>query len=99
MHVYIIHKNFNCLCYFLGQNNIIYTPGAVMHLMPTDILAAEEMIKNTKIMLCTYECPLDTLVSALTVAKKYNGLFLLNYLCRHCFNIYLVIISFNCAKY
>lgn len=55
-----------------GQNSIIYVPGAIMHLTSSDILTAEEMIMRSKLMLCTYECPLDSLFTALTVAKKHN---------------------------
>ncbi|KFM63576.1 Ribokinase, partial [Stegodyphus mimosarum] len=55
-----------------GQNSIIYIPGAIMELTPQDIEAAESIIKQSKVMLCTYECPLDSLIAALTLARKHN---------------------------
>lgn len=51
-----------------------------MYLTPNDILAAEEMISKSKILLCTYECPLDTLETALIIARKHNGRYINFYL-------------------
>ncbi|XP_015919735.1 ribokinase [Parasteatoda tepidariorum] len=55
-----------------GLNNIVYVPGAIWDLTPNDVLNAEEIIKNSKVLLCTYECPLDSLFTALNIARKYN---------------------------
>ncbi|GIY56188.1 ribokinase [Caerostris darwini] len=61
-----------------GQNSIIYVPGAIMELMPADIINAEDMIKNSKVLLCTFECPLPTLITAFELAKKYGVKTVLN---------------------
>lgn len=55
-----------------GQNSIIYVPGAINHLTSKDIEDAEDLIRKSKVLLCTYECPLETLVTALTLARKHN---------------------------
>lgn len=61
-----------------GQNSIVYVPGAVMKLSPQDVWAAEETIKHAKILLCTFECPLDTLMEALKLAKRHNVMTVVN---------------------
>lgn len=61
-------------CFCLGQNSIIYVPGVINYLTPTEILAAEDIIMKSKVLLCSYECPLNTLMIALKTAKKHNGL-------------------------
>ncbi|GIX88405.1 ribokinase [Caerostris extrusa] len=58
-----------------GQNSIIYVPGAIMELMPADIINAEDMIKNSKVLLCTFECPLPTLITAFELAKNMEVIF------------------------
>ncbi|XP_054714227.1 ribokinase-like [Uloborus diversus] len=55
-----------------GQNCIVYVPGAIMNLTPRDIQAAEDLIKRAKVMLCTFECPLDSLITALNLAKTHK---------------------------
>lgn len=55
-----------------GQNSIVYVPGAVMKLSIQDIQAAEETIRRAKILLCTFECPLGTLMEALKLAKRHK---------------------------
>lgn len=61
-----------------GQNSIVYVPGAIMQLKKEDIQAAENIIMNAKVVLCTYECPLDTLLTALKLAKKHNVMTVVN---------------------
>ncbi|CAL1277454.1 unnamed protein product [Larinioides sclopetarius] len=61
-----------------GQNTIIYVPGAIMELRPSDINAAENLISKAKVLLCTYECPLDTLVTAFQHARKHGVKTVLN---------------------
>ncbi|GFY43183.1 ribokinase [Trichonephila inaurata madagascariensis] len=61
-----------------GQNSIIYVPGAIMELASADVTDAENLIKNAKVLLCSYECPLPTLVTAFETAKKYGVRTVLN---------------------
>lgn len=51
-------------------------PGAINELTAEDIVEAENLIKESKVLLATYECPLDTLYTAFTLARKYKGSFL-----------------------
>lgn len=61
-----------------GQNSIIYVPGAINDLSSNDVLEAKDMIKKSKVLLCTYECPLDTLFTVLNVAKEHNVMTVVN---------------------
>ncbi|GBN63596.1 hypothetical protein AVEN_268931-1, partial [Araneus ventricosus] len=49
-----------------------------MELRPSDINDAENLISNAKVLLCTYECPLDTLVTAFELAGKHGVKTVLN---------------------
>ncbi|KAG8190028.1 hypothetical protein JTE90_000123 [Oedothorax gibbosus] len=61
-----------------GENCIVFVPGAINELTPEDIFAAENVIKQSQVLLATYECPLTTLLAAFTLARKYKVKTVLN---------------------
>ena len=61
-----------------GDNAISVIPGAAGALTINDIDAAEEEIKNSSFFLTQLECPINIVIHALEIAKKYNVTTILN---------------------
>ena len=61
-----------------GDNAISVVPGAAGDLTIDDINKAEEEIKNASFFLTQLECPIDTVIHALRIAKKHNVKTILN---------------------
>ena len=61
-----------------GDNAISVVPGAAGELTINDINKAEEEIKNASFFLTQLECPMDTVIHALKIAKKHNVTTILN---------------------
>jgi len=61
-----------------GDNAISVIPGAAGDLTIDDINEAEEEIKNSSFFLTQLECPIDTVIHALKIAKKHNVTTILN---------------------
>ena len=61
-----------------GDNAISVVPGAAGALTIDDINKAEEEIKNASFFLTQLECPIDTVIHALKIAKKHNVTTILN---------------------
>ncbi|WP_411679612.1 ribokinase [Clostridium thailandense] len=55
-----------------GSNSIIVIPGANMEISEKDIEEAEEIIKNSKLLIAQFETPLESTINAFRVAKA-NG--------------------------
>lgn len=55
-----------------GSNSIIVVPGANMEISEKDIEEAEEIIKNSKLLIAQFETPLESTIDAFRVAKA-NG--------------------------
>ncbi|MBV7273289.1 ribokinase [Clostridiaceae bacterium UIB06] len=55
-----------------GSNSIIVIPGANMEISEKDIEEAEEIIKNSKLLIAQFETPLESIINAFRVAKA-NG--------------------------
>lgn len=52
-----------------GNNAIIVVTGANDLLSPDDVLAAQEAIATSDILLCQWECPLETTLAALRIGR------------------------------
>ncbi|MCX7843103.1 MAG: ribokinase [Clostridia bacterium] len=61
-----------------GNNCIIVDPGANGQLKPADMEGMESLIKDSFIVVIQLEIPLDTVESAIRIAKKHNVKVLLN---------------------
>jgi len=61
-----------------GDNAISVIPGAAGALTIDDINTAEDEIKNASFFLTQLECPMDIVIHALKIAKKYNVTTILN---------------------
>jgi ribokinase len=61
-----------------GQNSIVVSPGANGTLLPADILANEELIRQSKILILQFEIPLETVQCAVEIATKYHVKVILN---------------------
>ena len=61
-----------------GDNAISVIPGAAGALTIEDINTAEDEIKNASFFLTQLECPMDIVIHALKIAKKYNVTTILN---------------------
>jgi ribokinase len=61
-----------------GENSIIVDSGANGLLSPADIEASEHLFTEAKIVLMQLETPLDTLVKAAELGKKYGAYVVLN---------------------
>jgi len=61
-----------------GDNAISVVPGAAGALTIDDINKAEDEIKNAAFFLTQLECPMDTVIHALKIAKKNNVTTILN---------------------
>ena len=61
-----------------GDNAISVVPGAAGALTIDDINEAEEEIKNASFFLTQLECPMETVIHALKIAKKHNVTTILN---------------------
>lgn len=61
-----------------GNNSIIVLPGSNMNISKSEILKAEEAIKDSDIVVTQLETPMDAAVEAFKLAKRYNKLTVLN---------------------
>lgn len=66
----IIERN---LWFDLGRNSIIVILGANLLLKEEDLLQAEEIIRQSKVMVCQLEIPQETVAAALKLARKHSG--------------------------
>jgi ribokinase len=61
-----------------GQNSIAVAPGANALLSIEDLNLLEHEFDSSKIVLAQLETPIDTVIHASKLTKKYNNLFILN---------------------
>lgn len=61
-----------------GNNSIIVVPGSNMNISKLEILKAEEVIKDSDIVVAQLEIPMDAAAEAFKLAKKHNKLTVLN---------------------
>ena len=61
-----------------GENSISVAPGANSHLIPSDIVGAENVIKTADLVLVQLEIPIDTVATAVKLAQKYKVPVILN---------------------
>ncbi len=61
-----------------GQNSIVVVPGANGNLMPEDITKAEEAIREADVVLIQLEIPIPTVQHALSLARRYGTMTILN---------------------
>lgn len=61
-----------------GENTIVLDSGANAHLIPSDIVDAEEMLSQAGIILMQLESPIDTIVQAAAIGKKHGAYVVLN---------------------
>ncbi|MCW3061738.1 MAG: ribokinase [Capsulimonas sp.] len=61
-----------------GENSIIVAPGANANLSPADVEAAVETIREADILVCQLETPLETVKTALTIARRAGVATVLN---------------------
>ncbi|GGF93607.1 ribokinase [Paenibacillus abyssi] len=61
-----------------GDNCIVVSPGANMRLTPQHIEQGEEIIKNADVLMVQLEIPMETVRTALQIAKKHNVITILN---------------------
>lgn len=62
-----------CNLYSSGENSIIIVPGANLLLQGDDILAVEDLIRSSKVVVCQLEVGLSATLETLKLAKKHNG--------------------------
>jgi len=56
----------------LGRNSIVIAPGANARLSTAHILAAQETIRKSQLLICQCETPLTTIQAAITIAHKHG---------------------------
>ena len=61
-----------------GQNSIVIVSGANLLLSEADVLAAEEVLKNAKIVVCQLEIKPETTLAAMKLARKHGVKTILN---------------------
>lgn len=61
-----------------GENVIAVSPGANAALTPTHVKGAEALFAESNVLVCQLEVPLDTILTALNLARNYNMTTLLN---------------------
>lgn len=61
-----------------GNNSIIVASGANMTITEDEINKANEVIKNSDIVISQFEVPMKTILEGFKLAKKYNKLTILN---------------------
>jgi len=61
-----------------GNNAIIVVAGANDLLSPTDVLAARSAIASAQIVVCQWECPLETTLAALRIGREAGVMTLFN---------------------
>ncbi len=61
-----------------GENSIVVTPGANHRLSPADVVRAEPVIAQSKVLLLQLEIPLDSVIKAAELAKRNNVTVILN---------------------
>jgi ribokinase len=61
-----------------GQNSIVVSPGANGTLLQADVLANEEIIQHSKILILQFEIPIETVRCAAEIATKYQVKVILN---------------------
>jgi len=61
-----------------GQNSIVIVNGANEHLLPIDVQKAEELIKNSSMLVCQLESNIDATITALKIARKHGVKTLMN---------------------
>lgn len=61
-----------------GENSISVAPGANSYLFPADIQNAEDVIKMADMILIQLEIPVETVLEAVKIARKFNVPVILN---------------------
>lgn len=61
-----------------GQNSIVIVSGANNELTPADIQASADAIKQSDVLICQLEIPLESTIEAFRIAKQNNTLTILN---------------------
>lgn len=61
-----------------GENSIVVTPGANHQLSPADVIKAESVIADSKVMLLQLEIPLESVTKAAELAKSHGVTVILN---------------------
>ena len=61
-----------------GENSISVAPGANSFLLPEDIQNAEEVVKMADMILLQLEIPVETVLKAVEIARKFNVPVILN---------------------
>ncbi|MCD2346968.1 ribokinase [Clostridium guangxiense] len=61
-----------------GNNSIIVVPGSNMNISKSEILEAQEAIRDSDILVTQLETPMDAAAEAFKMAKKYNKMTVLN---------------------
>ena len=59
---------------YLGRNSIIVILGANLLLNEDDLIKAEEVIRQSKVLVCQLEIRQDTVVKAFELARKHSGM-------------------------
>lgn len=60
-------------CPISGQNSIVIVAGANLLLTEENVMAAEAVVKETKMVICQLEVSPQTTLAALKLAKKHKG--------------------------
>lgn len=61
-----------------GENSIVVAPGANHRLSPADVVLAEPVIAQSKVLLLQLEIPLDSVIKAAKLAKRNEATVILN---------------------
>ncbi|WP_027626790.1 ribokinase [Clostridium lundense] len=61
-----------------GNNSIIVVPGSNMNITKEEIHNAEEIIKNSNVIIAQFETPVETTIEAFKIAKNYGVTTILN---------------------
>lgn len=61
-----------------GENSISVAPGANSYLLPADIQVAEDVVKMADVILIQLEIPVETVLKAVKIARKFNVPVILN---------------------
>ena len=62
-----------CFFFIIGENAIVIVSGANMKLTVDDVLEAEYIVKDAKVLVCQLEIEPAVTLAALRMAKRLNG--------------------------
>ena len=73
-------RTYFLLCNYTGENSIVIISGANLLLTEDDVKAAKDIITSASVLICQLEIKPEVTQTALSIAKKAGGTFVLKIL-------------------